>query len=73
MDKTLVEQITTPELRKRAWQVLVKELGIADALRFVMTTETGDGNSVQEYQEMWEGKNIDEIYEIVYRAKKHFL
>ena len=70
MNKILVEQTATPELRKRAWKALVKELGIVDALRFVMATEPGDGDSIQEYQKMWEGKSRDDIYEVICRAKK---
>jgi hypothetical protein len=70
MNKILVEQTATPELRKRAWKALVKELGIVDALRFVMATEIGGGDSVQEYRKMWEGKSIDEIYEVICRAQK---
>jgi hypothetical protein len=46
MNKMLVEQTATPELRKRAWKALVKELGIVDALRFVMAIEPGYGDSV---------------------------
>jgi hypothetical protein len=34
-----------------------------------MATEPGDGDSVQEYQKMWEGKSIDEIYEIICCSK----
>ena len=49
----------------------MKELGIADALRFVMATEPGDGDSVQEYQKMWEGKSVDEIYEAICRDKNN--
>jgi len=70
MNKMFVEQTATPKLRKRAWKALVKELGIVDALRFVMVTEPGDGDSVKEYRKMWEGKSIDEIYEVICRAKK---
>lgn len=65
MNKLLMDQITTPELRKRAWDILVKELGIVDALRFVMATEMGNGDSTQEYQKMWNGKSMDEIYEFI--------
>ncbi len=72
MNKILVKQTATPELRKRAWKALVKELGIVDALRFVMATEPGDGDSVQEYQKMWEGRSMDEIYEVICRAKKQW-
>lgn len=70
MSKILVEQTAIPELRKRAWKALVKELGIADALRFVMATEPGDGDSVQEYQKMWEGKSVDKIYEVICQDNK---
>lgn len=52
MSKILVEQTATLELRKRAWKALVKELGIVDALWFVMATEPSSGDSVQEYRKI---------------------
>jgi hypothetical protein len=58
----LKKKIASPELKKRAWKVLVKELGIIDATRFVMSVEPGFGDSVKEYQKMWQGKSIDEIH-----------
>jgi len=59
---TVKKKIASPNLRERAWKVLVKELGIIDATRFVMSVEPGFGDSVKEYQKMWGEKSIDQIH-----------
>lgn len=58
------------ELRERAWKVLVKELGIVDATRFVMAVEPGSEDSVQKYTNLWEGMSLEEVHEEILEAKK---
>ncbi len=58
------------ELRQRAWRVLVKELGIVDATRFVMAVEPGSGDSVEKYAKLWEGMSLEEVHEEILKAKE---
>ena len=66
---TVKKKIASPELKERAWKILVKELGIIDATRFVMSVEPGFGDSVKEYQKMWQGKSIDGIHAEIIDAR----
>jgi len=58
------------ELRQRAWKVLVKELGLVDALRYVMAIEPGQGDSVVDFAEHWKDKSVDEIHKEILQAKE---
>jgi hypothetical protein len=66
---TVINRIASPELREKAWKILVKELGIIDATRFVMSVEPGSGDSVEEYGKMWQGKSIDQIHKEIIEAQ----
>ncbi|MBI3330057.1 MAG: hypothetical protein HYZ81_25535 [Nitrospinae bacterium] len=59
-----------PELRQRAWKALVKELGIVDATRVVMAVEPGEGDSVDQYAQLWEGMTLEEVHLEIVNAKK---
>ena len=63
------KKIVSPELKERAWKVLVKELGIIDATRFVMDVEPGLGDSVEKYQKMWQEKSINQIHAEIIEAR----
>jgi hypothetical protein len=57
--------IITPEalsLLQEGWIVLVKQLGIQKATRFVLLLERGQGDSVEDIAQYWGDKSIDEIH-----------
>ena len=67
-DNTSVDEIV-----KRGWNILVENLGIADATRFIVSFERGKGDSVQEIKKFWEDKRIEDIHAEILEAKKRGL
>ncbi len=53
------------ELRlvSRGWDALVKEMGYADATRFVMLLDKGSGDSVKYFRDLWQDASAKEIYQ----------
>ncbi|MBI3611026.1 MAG: hypothetical protein HY204_10040 [Nitrospirae bacterium] len=57
-------------LLTKGWQVLVNELGHEGALRFIMSVERGEGDSVKELHDIWGSKTAREIHEEIMKAKR---
>lgn len=72
MGKTTAD-IKTNELVKKGWNVLIENLGAADATRFIVNFERGQGDSVQELKKIWGNKKIEEIHEEILEAKREKL
>jgi hypothetical protein len=51
---------TAGELQALAWRVLVKELGLVDALRYRILFEPGFGDYTQERGELFRGITLDQ-------------
>ncbi|MHB1645487.1 MAG: hypothetical protein EVG15_06210 [Candidatus Acididesulfobacter diazotrophicus] len=51
-----------PEIKKKGWTALVKELGYAGATKFILIYEAGDGNYTRERKELFKNEKIDAIY-----------
>ena len=49
---------------------MTKELGPVGATKFWMYVTHGEGNSVEEYKKMWNGKSIEEIHRDILKAKR---
>lgn len=52
---------TPRELRERGWQVLARELGYADAMRFLLQYESGRGDYTTERDALLPGWDVAEI------------
>ena len=57
-------------LLTKGWHALVSELGQEGALRFIMSMERGEGDSVKELREIWGSKKAREIHEEILKAKQ---
>ncbi len=55
---------------KKGWDLLVDNLGEADATRFIVSFERGAGDSVQEIKKYWGDKKIEDIHREILEAKK---
>lgn len=55
--------LTLPELRKKGWEALVKDLGYADAIKFILLHEKGEGDYLKEKDRIFSGKKAKEIFE----------
>jgi hypothetical protein len=49
------------ELRRRGVEILVRELGYADAMRFLLQYELGAGDYTQERKNLMPEWNVDEM------------
>lgn len=56
-----VRLLTLPELRRRGFEVLVRELGAANALRFLHLYAPGQGDYTRERDRWLSGLTIEEI------------
>ncbi len=54
----------------RGIDVLIKELGHPDALKFILAIERGSGDSVKEFRELWGSKTVREIHQEILTAKE---
>ncbi len=50
---------TPIELQELAWRALVKELGLADALRYRILFQQGSGNYSRERQALFSGVTLE--------------
>lgn len=64
-----VETRPLSELTERAIDLLVRELGVADALRFLNQFSTGQGDYTRDRSEMLEGVSLDEMLEDIKRHR----
>jgi hypothetical protein len=49
------------EINREAIRILIKEIGIADTLRFIGQFTTGYGNYTEERQQLFAGQSLDDI------------
>ena len=61
---------TINEIVRKGWNLLVDNMGEADATRFIVCFERGKGDSVQEIKKFWGDKKIEEIHKEVLETKK---
>ena len=60
-----VRLLTLPELRKKGFEVLVRELGAADAVRFLHLHQGGQGDYTRDRDRWLSGLTIEHIEEEV--------
>lgn len=56
---------TNTVLVSRGWNVLVENLGYADATHFIMLIDKGSGDAVKYFRELWSDASAQEIYKQV--------
>jgi hypothetical protein len=60
---------TLPELRRRGFEALVRELGAANALRFLHLCGTGHGDYTRDRDQWLSGLTVEQTEEEVRRMK----
>lgn len=58
-----------PELRRRGFEALVRELGAANALRFLHLCGIGHGNYTRDRDQWLSGLTVEQIEEEIKRMK----
>ncbi|MHB1662122.1 MAG: hypothetical protein ACYCSQ_08915 [bacterium] len=51
-----------PEIKRKGWTALIRELGYAGATKFILLYETGEGNYTEERKELFKNETIEKIY-----------
>lgn len=60
--KTIQENNNTQfDLIQKGYQVLYREIGPTDTLRFMMSFYSGSGDSVAKFKKLWKNKTISQI------------
>ena len=65
MDTAAVMTSEAVPIIREGWEILVKQLGIQKATRFVILLERGKGDTIQEIEQYWGNRDIEEIYDRV--------
>ena len=60
----------TSNLLREGWELLVKHLGLTQAIQFVVLLERGKGDSIAEIKEYWGEASIDEIHQRIMQWKQ---
>ncbi len=68
--KNVTEYRTDMDIQKRAFRILLREMGLAETLRFNMSYERGSGDYAKERSQYFRDTTVDELYnEILSRRK----
>lgn len=63
-----VQQIS-PELIRQGWEILVQQLGISQATRFVVALERGEGDTILDVEKYWGDASVHDIHQQIIAAK----
>lgn len=64
-----IKMLDTPELNRRAFAILSRELGVADTLRFFTQLGVGQGNYTEERRQLFAGLTMEEYRATVAHQK----
>jgi hypothetical protein len=64
-----VKLTTLPELNRKAFAILSRELGVPDTLRFFGQLGLGTGNYTEERRELFEGLTLEDYRKGIAEAK----
>lgn len=62
--------LSLSEIRRRGWKALVKELGYADAIRFLLLYEKGEGDYLKIKKKIFGRKKAREIFKEIKKRKQ---
>jgi len=62
-------QSASPELIRRGWKILVQQLGLNQATRFVVALERGEGDTILDVEKYWGDATVHDIHEQIMQAK----
>ena len=62
-------QPASPDLIKKGWEILVEQLGINQATRFVVALERGEGDTILDVEKYWGDATVHDIHQQIMDAK----
>jgi len=57
------------DIIREGWEILVQQLGIDQATRFVVALERGEGDSILEIDKFWGDASVDDMHKRITDAK----
>ncbi len=67
---TKTQTITaTPDLIQEGWEILVQNLGLFQATRFIVALERGEGDTILDVANYWGDANLHDIHKQILLAK----
>lgn len=64
-----MQQATSSELIQKGWEILVQQLGLGQALRFVVALERGEGDTIIDVEKYWGDATVQDIHQQIIAAK----
>jgi tagatose-1,6-bisphosphate aldolase len=58
-----------PEIKQKGWNALIKELGYAGAIKFMLLYEPGEGNYTERRKELLKNITIEKVREEIVLKK----
>lgn len=65
----IISPPASPDLIRQGWEILVQQLGISQATRFVVALERGEGDTILEVEKYWGHATVHDIHEQIMAAK----
>jgi hypothetical protein len=65
----VLPQPASPDLIRKGWEILVQQLAINQATRFVVALERGEGDTILDVEEYWKDATVHDIHEKIVDAK----
>lgn len=59
----------SPELIRKGWEILVQQLGLSQATRFIVALERGEGDTIVDVEKYWGAASVRDIHEQIMAAK----
>ncbi len=61
--------LALPEVKRKGWDILIKELGYADATKFILLYEPGEGDYTKERKKFFKDLTIETLYNKIKNKK----
>ena len=68
--KSVTDYHTDMDVQKRAFRILLREMGLSEILRFNMSYERGSGDYAKERSQYFKDTTVDELYDEILSHRK---
>jgi hypothetical protein len=68
--KSVTQYNTDMEIQRKAFRILLKEMGLAETLRFHMSYERGSGDYARNRSQYFKDTTVDELYGEILSSRK---
>ena len=65
----VMPQPASPDLIREGWEILVQQLGVSQATRFIVALERGEGDTILDAEKYWAAATVHDIHKQIMDAK----